>query len=517
MKKIIAIILTFAALFAIVGLFGACGKGGDKAKEASVRYLGGQSLLAGNTDPKTFFENVNDTVDPQKIYNSIEYKEDMLYGVYTLNNQEKDIKKVRKDIPMEKVQFSESSYKFSVLPIAVYSGRDYIAKTASTYKYGDYENITDKDVAVLEFATEDKKGNMVCVYEVSGNKIKYTQIEQTSSDGEPFAYETGNVVFEYDFSISGPYLTLTKGKNSIELKSYCLTENSDDELWLSGYSLQNSPLVDELDYFATGTFNYAAKRDGSYYDMSAYKLADDGRITLYLADKDADGKMHKFVKQYAYILQSEGGSFLNNCSIILLDGEKTYYYTDSITAREARIMKDDGEDTSALSEEDVKEIAEKKKDLFDDLYNEFQSNGIGVTINQVTGEIAMDSSVLFGGDSAEITEDGKALLNKFLNAYTSIIYNDKYDGFISKTKIEGHIAPVAGSTYESGLQLSQERADNVKNYCLSANSNADIGRLTANLESVGMSNSKPIYDADGNVDMAACRRVSFRFLVNIDK
>lgn len=114
-------------------------------------------------------------------------------------------------------------------------------------------------------------------------------------------------------------------------------------------------------------------------------------------------------------------------------------------------------------------------------------------------------------------ENGKELLNKFLSAYTSIIYNDKYKNFISKTIIEGHTAPVAGSTYESGLPLSNERAENVKNYCLSSDSGVDTSKLSSALEAVGLSNSKPVYGSDGNVDMTASRRVSFRFVVNITK
>ena len=179
-------------------------------------------------------------------------------------------------------------------------------------------------------------------------------------------------------------------------------------------------------------------------------------------------------------------------------------------------MAEQGANVNDLTEEEIKEIAEKKSDLFDDLYKEFEAQGIDVTINRSNGEIAMDSSVLFGGDSAVITADGKSLINKFLKAYTSIIYNEKYDGFISKTMVEGHTAPVAGSTYENSLSLSQERADNVKDYCLSADTGIDNSKLSSTLEATGLSNSKPVYNSDGEIDMAACRRVSFRFIVNID-
>lgn len=161
-------------------------------------------------------------------------------------------------------------------------------------------------------------------------------------------------------------------------------------------------------------------------------------------------------------------------------------------------------------------VITKKNSLFDDLAAAFANEGISVTVNKETGEIALDSSVLFGGDSAVLTAEGKAFLNKFIKAYTTVAFSDKYSGFISKTMVEGHTAPVQGSTYASGLKLSEERALNVKNYCLSADTGVDVSVLNNTLENVGYSNSKPVYDANGNVNMAASRRVSFRFIVNVE-
>jgi chemotaxis protein MotB len=155
----------------------------------------------------------------------------------------------------------------------------------------------------------------------------------------------------------------------------------------------------------------------------------------------------------------------------------------------------------------------------DDLAKAFNDAGITVSVDQTSGEMAMDSSILFGGDSAVLSAEGKAFLNKFINAYTSIVYNDKYNGFVAKTMVEGHTAPLANSTYESGLPLSQERAANVKAYCLSAENGISAEYITAlstTLEDIGYSNSRPIKDADGNVNKAASRRVSFRFIINLD-
>ncbi len=174
------------------------------------------------------------------------------------------------------------------------------------------------------------------------------------------------------------------------------------------------------------------------------------------------------------------------------------------------------DDFYSLSDTQKQSLVEKTEDLFKDLITTFSEVGLDVKINQSTGEIAMDATVLFGGDSAELTSEGKEFLNKFLKAYTSIIYNEKYDGFIAKTMVEGHIAPVSGTTYEGGMPLSEKRAENVKNYCLSSETGVDTSKLAPTLETVGYSQSRPVYDADGNVDIEASRRVSFRFIVNID-
>lgn len=484
-----------------------------------VWYLGGNNIFAGDVDVEKLFEGYEDTIEPAKIYSSLTLTADMIHGVYTLNNKENDLKTVRKEIPFEDVAFDNVTANVSILPVAVYLGSDNLCSSETGYHYDEFRSITDKEVAVLEFATEDKTGQTPCIYEISGNKITFTTIDQTSKGDEPFAYKLSNAVFTYDFELSGPYMTFSKGEHSIKLKAYCLTENTDDALSMHGYSLPDSPLIGDVDFFASATaWNYAVKRDGSYIDLSAYKMDDAGRFTAYLAERDMiSGETEEFVNQYAYIIQSEAGSFSADFSIILLDGNKTYYYTDDITEREARSLADQGANVNELTDEEIKEIAEKKADLFDDLYKEFEAQGINVTINRSTGEIAMDASVLFGGDSAVITADGKALLNKFLSAYTSIVYNTKYDGFISKTMVEGHTAPVSGSTYESGLPLSQQRANNVREYCLSSDTGVDTSKLTSTLEATGLSNSKPVYNSDGEVDMAACRRVSFRFIVNLDK
>ena len=211
-----------------------------------------------------------------------------------------------------------------------------------------------------------------------------------------------------------------------------------------------------------------------------------------------------------------------NDGLVLTDGTNTYYYNDTYSDRNKYelneyLTEDQTGKLDELSDSQLEAIVEKKENLMEDLAKAFNDAGIKVTVDEKTGELAMDSSVLFGGDSAVLTEEGKAFLNKFVNAYTSIVFSDKYEGFVSKTMVEGHTAPVSGSTYESGLPLSEQRANNVKDYCVSSETGVDTSKLASALEAIGYSNSKPVKDENGNVDMAASRRVSFRFIINLEQ
>ena len=172
-------------------------------------------------------------------------------------------------------------------------------------------------------------------------------------------------------------------------------------------------------------------------------------------------------------------------------------------------------DLSGVSTDKLEEIEAKKTDLLAELVAEFNAAGINVTVNESTGELAMDSSVLFGGDSSELTPEGAAFVDTFIGIYTRVIFSEKYNGFVSKTLVEGHTAPT-GTSYEADLPLSEARANSVLNYCKASAFATNPDQVATTFEAVGLSNSKPVYANDGSVDMDASRRVTFRFLINLD-
>lgn len=495
----------------------ACGKKslpfskGTKEGEQLVWYLGGNNLLKTEVDPKTLFKNTEDTIDPASIYASLEWTEQMLHGVYGLDNPTKDKKAVLKEIPMESGEFNHGSVDASILPIAVYFGADNITGAESGLLLTQYKEIADKEIAVLEFAAKNAPAQAVCTYEIVDHYIVFKQIHQTSAVYESFAYEFTGKEYIYDFTLAGPYLTFTKDSYSLQLKAYCVTKSANDQLYLRGYSQPDSPLVHSLDHFAcSSVWNYAVKRDGSHYDLSAFRFDDSGRFTVYLEE---DGQV--FTQQYAYILQSSANGVMDGFSVILLDGNKFYDYADSDIQREIRTLEEQGVDTSQLTEEDIETIVEKKANLFNDLYQAFQNQGINATINRSTSEIALGATILFDSNESVISDDGKRLLKEFMDIYTSVVFSKEYEDFVSKIRIEGHTD--TRGTYELNQELSLERALSVQEYCLSEDCGIDqvyAQSLQDMLEAVGCGYDKPVYDQNGEVDMEASRRVCFKFIVN---
>ena len=182
----------------------------------------------------------------------------------------------------------------------------------------------------------------------------------------------------------------------------------------------------------------------------------------------------------------------------------------SVTTKEAEKLAD-------LDEQQIAVIVEKRTNLLTDLQSAFEKANINVKVDKESGEIMLDSTILFGYDSSQLSDDGKKFLNKFLKAYSSVILGENYKGFVSKILVEGHTD--SSGTYEYNKTLSQSRADNVKEYCLSSSTGLNkemIKQLSGLMQSVGRSSDELIVDKKGKEDAKASRRVTFRFTINLN-
>ena len=164
-------------------------------------------------------------------------------------------------------------------------------------------------------------------------------------------------------------------------------------------------------------------------------------------------------------------------------------------------------------QEKLDNIIGVRSELVEALKEEFDNSSLHISVNQKTGAITFDSSILFDYNKTELKESGKRFLADFLPRYTKVLLNPKYKDYISEILIEGHTD--TDGDYLFNLELSQKRAYAVAEFCLDDNSNiltkSEREALKELVSATGRSYSSPVYDDNGEVDKDASRRVEFLF------
>lgn len=168
-------------------------------------------------------------------------------------------------------------------------------------------------------------------------------------------------------------------------------------------------------------------------------------------------------------------------------------------------------------ERQLRELVGVRTDIIRDLNIAFSQAGLAANVDPNTGDIMLESSVLFASNASVIKEEGKELLSRFLPVYLDVLMSARYQDYVGEIIIEGHTDSVG--SYTSNLKLSQQRALSVTEYCLGLPCLTSVpGRLEAFqsiITATGRSYSDLIYktDAFGNLkeDSDASRRVVFKF------
>ncbi len=168
-----------------------------------------------------------------------------------------------------------------------------------------------------------------------------------------------------------------------------------------------------------------------------------------------------------------------------------------------------------MSEQQQKldDIIGVRTELVEELKKEFDNSDLHVAVDEKTGAITFDASILFEYNQATLTEPGKKFLSQFLPRYVDVLMSPRYKDYISEILIEGHTD--TEGNYLFNLELSQKRALSVAKYCMSDNSSVltktQLDELKDVISATGRSYSNPVYTEDGSVDMEASRRVEFLF------
>lgn len=167
----------------------------------------------------------------------------------------------------------------------------------------------------------------------------------------------------------------------------------------------------------------------------------------------------------------------------------------------------------AAQQRQLEEIIGVKKNMVADLSKAFSHSDLSISVDEQTGSITLDSSVMFDFGSDVLSSGGKSTLSEFLPAYFGVVLSDEYIDYVSEIIIEGHTD--TSGTYEFNLALSQARAEAVAEYCLGENqslfSSDMLSRIRSLVSVSGRSWSNPIYNADGTENAEASRRVEIKF------
>jgi len=145
-----------------------------------------------------------------------------------------------------------------------------------------------------------------------------------------------------------------------------------------------------------------------------------------------------------------------------------------------------------------------------DLSTALSAARLKAAVDPNTGDIMLDSAVFFETGSAEIRQEGKALLDLFVPVYLEVLLRDEYQDYLGEIIIEGHTD--SKGTYNANLRLSQNRALQVALYCL------DMPSLSAEqktkLQHILTAKGRSYADlvmVNGVEDADASRRVEFKF------
>lgn len=159
----------------------------------------------------------------------------------------------------------------------------------------------------------------------------------------------------------------------------------------------------------------------------------------------------------------------------------------------------------------IDELLGVRTKIIQDLSLAFARSNLGVKVNEDTGDIMLDSTLLFQTGEDVLLPAGQAQLAQLIPVYLSVLLRPEYEAYVAEIVIEGHTD--SRGSYLSNLQLSQDRALGVATYCLEMPGllPQQQSKLQGILTAKGRSYSDRIFFPDGTENMDASRRVEIQF------
>lgn len=159
------------------------------------------------------------------------------------------------------------------------------------------------------------------------------------------------------------------------------------------------------------------------------------------------------------------------------------------------------------------------------LVEKLNEQNVNASVDLFSGIVNISDLELFELNSWELSENGKAYLQKFVPIYVNtILGNEEYNKKISGLIIQGHTdsQSFAGvnspeAQYMKNMELSLKRAYAVADYFQHTNYDKKYSKALEKIMLVeGCSYSHPVLSEDGKEDYAKSRRVELK-LVTVSK
>lgn len=388
-----------------------------------------------------------------------------------------------------------------------------------------YEEHIAGTMDVMELTFADKAGDLyedTAYYKIADGQL--TVYRPALDETDPSQLSLQSVAYDisrdnYTFRLSRDGLSAEYAPDGFQQSDSGIAK------WFNGYASSPEDVYQGISYMRLSTYPEAAPTnaapeiyftDGTCAVSPAAEFTGDNTVTVsweskasMLGGSDAGTGEASVIEEpgfvtFRYIPNPEVGFIL-----IGSDGvykyQKTYeqYFYDALGSNLDSSLSQDGK-ISSVGETELLQLQAIQSKIEAQLADAFAAQNINVKMDN--GVIALDSSILFGLDDAQLSEEGKAYLDAFVDAFWSILADDSdYAGYISAIVVEGFTDSSGDDDYN--MQLSLERAMAVVDYC----GDREVIMLMF-LQPEGGGSTNLIYDETGAEDREASRRVEFRII-----
>ncbi|MGI6215550.1 MAG: OmpA family protein [Christensenellales bacterium] len=149
--------------------------------------------------------------------------------------------------------------------------------------------------------------------------------------------------------------------------------------------------------------------------------------------------------------------------------------------------------------------------IVEELSRTLAEKNISANVDKNTGDIVLDSRLMFATGEDRLAPEGQAQLQKLIPVYLQVLLQPEYRDYVAEIIIEGHTD--SKGSYVFNLELSQQRALNVAKFCLEMPGLSTNQRTTLQsiLTAKGRSFADRIFNSDGSENFEASRRVEIKF------